>query len=165
MNMFKSLDTIYPCGDENRPYGEVVHTIIRVFLDGVELGELSMKRKAWYVNASVNAFHMHRGLVRELTDIVRGTYLDGQKLKRVKRLVVLAVLNSYLVGRETDAQVFPYLISARLSPEGEFLASLTWETGGLRATPLRTILDLPDRPLRELVEGSVEDFSLIGKAW
>lgn len=76
MNCFKNLDALFPCGAE-RSSGEVVSVSVRIcgsaFRDeSYELvwdyGVISWKRKAWYVNASVNAWHLHRNLCRELRE-------------------------------------------------------------------------------------------------
>ncbi|DAD50145.1 TPA_asm: hypothetical protein [ssRNA phage Zoerhiza.4_18] len=115
MNVFKSLDIVFPSGSA-RTFGEVVGVNIRVFVDNVDLGEIDMKRKAWYVNASVNAFHMHRSLVRDFTDLVRGVPIRQSELKRAKRLITLAVADAYLSNRKTDSQVFCYYLNIVQAP-------------------------------------------------
>lgn len=66
-NRFKFLDTLFPCGRENRLFGEVVSiqlTLSRSYIFSTKT--YCVKRKAWYVNASVNAWHLHRALCREV---------------------------------------------------------------------------------------------------
>lgn len=85
MNQFKHLDTLFPAGAE-RTSGEVVSVTVCVSssADG-PLGIISMKRKAWYVNASVNAFHLHRWLCKEFRELQlkEGLYLSNRLLSRV----------------------------------------------------------------------------------
>ena len=65
-NRFKFLDTLFPCGDE-RLFGEVVGISIVASRSFVfETHKTFAKRKQWYRNASVNAWHLHRALCREL---------------------------------------------------------------------------------------------------
>lgn len=163
MNVFKSLDTIFPCGDANRPSGEVVNTDIRVSVDNVNLGEIYMKRKAWYVNASVNAFHMHRSLVRDYSNLVRGSYLSALQIRRSKRLICLAVLNSYLANRQTDEQVYSYHLSINPRSNLSTNPSMYWNAG-MRGQWVE-IIDVPVYSLKELCDGAVEDFSLVGEVW
>lgn len=106
MNMFKSLDKLFPTGADRR-FGEVVSVSIRVFLGNVDLGEIDMKRKAWYVNASVNAFHMHRSLVRDLVDLLHGSDLTDRQVKRAKRLASLTVADAYIRNYTSDG-LFQY---------------------------------------------------------
>jgi hypothetical protein len=123
MNVFKSLDAIFPQLPD-RHFGEVVSVDIRVFVDNVDLGEIIMKRKAWYVNASVNAFHMHRSLVRDFTNLVRGLNLSQQQIRRAKRLISLAVLVGYLDNRENERQYHEYFLHVNTPPSGS--VSLWW---------------------------------------
>jgi hypothetical protein len=102
MNPFKSLDSLFPTG-KNRSSGEVVGIELNILLNGVLIDTLYWKRKAWYVNASVNAFHMHRGLVREFCDL-RVPGLSDLHLRAVKRKVAEAIAYSYVRNHTTGAQ-------------------------------------------------------------
>lgn len=167
MNAFKSLDTIYPVGDANRPTGEVVNVAIRVFLDNVDLGEVEMKRKAWYVNTSVNAFHMHRSLVRDFTEQIRNLDLATGVVRRAKRLISLAVLDAYLLGRETEEQYFEYYLyidTARPYSQAAKMKMMRLGDTGAKYSS-KEVRDISTYSLTELVSGSVEDFQLVGKVW
>jgi hypothetical protein len=124
MNIFKTLDAVFPVLP-NRSSGEVVGVGIRVFLGNVDLGEISAKRKAWYVNTSVNAFHMHRQLIREFMEIIRGSDLSDKQIRRAKRLIGLAVLNAYIRNRETDVQGYEHNLHIQSPPQGS--VSMWWE--------------------------------------
>jgi hypothetical protein len=157
--MFKSLDTLFPV-TPNRDSGEVVNVGIRVFVDNVDLGEISMKRKAWYVNTSVNAFHMHRSLVRDFVDTVRGLDLSPGMMKRAKRLITLAVLHAYLVNRETDQQELDFHLNLEIPSRSLGM----WYDDQVNHT-WKQVRDVSFKSLRDLVDGSVEDFKLIGGTW
>lgn len=117
MNIFSSLDSVFPCGAD-RTFGEVVAVEIRVVCDGVDLETIDSKRKAWYVNASVNAFHMHRTLVRDFVELIRDIDLSDKQIKRAKRLINLAVAQSYCWNRLTDEQGFTYVLNIGTPPHG-----------------------------------------------
>jgi hypothetical protein len=161
MNMFKTLDAIFPTG-EQRLFGEVVGVNIRVYLDGKLLDEIYWKRKAWYVNASVNAFHMHRGLVREFTNMnIPGLTSDDRR--RAKRLVTLAVLNSYLVNDKDGTQYSKYdlcLEDARVFGERGHSAALWWYPVGPNYNELsqREITDYPLMGMSSLVDTTVVNY-------
>jgi hypothetical protein len=108
-NRFKTLDNYYPTLPKRR-FGEVVSVSIR-FLQGEVLEQrtyLHWKRKAWYVNASVNAFHMHRGLCREFSN--ENSWVSGNQLKRIKKLIGDIVEYSYLQNVNSDTQYYCYAI-------------------------------------------------------
>lgn len=107
MNAFKSLDTLFPT-IPNRVFGEVVSVDIQLTLDGEYLDDISMKRKAWYVNASTNAYHMHRSLVRDFTEATRKVKLSHEAKKRAKRLIALGVLIGYIGNRESGGQYWSF---------------------------------------------------------
>jgi hypothetical protein len=99
MNMFKALDSYFPVGAA-RLSGEVVSLSIFLKFDRfLTLGQkdtvVSWKRKQWYVNASVNAFHMHRGLVHEASVAMNLHGLSQSRSRQVNRLIAVAVAISY----------------------------------------------------------------------
>lgn len=118
MNIFKRLDTLFPVG-ANRTSGEVVSIQLNLELEPL-IGTLHFKRKAWYVNASVNAFHMHRGLIREISDLKGFANLSTSDKVKIKRLVTLSILNSYLSNRATGEQYHSYTLCK------------TWPSGSVR---------------------------------
>lgn len=93
MNQFKLLDSLFPCGAE-RLCGEVVGITVsftalnskRVFFG---------KRKAWYVNASVNAFHLHRQLCKELRDSAEVLGVKQSDVRHLKQILAQITLFSY----------------------------------------------------------------------
>lgn len=106
MNQFSSLDNVFPC-IPHRMCGEVVRICVSVFHEGAFKGELSWKRKAWYVNASVNAWHLHRGLCRDLRELAHGR-VPGVRINDAKRLLAADVLKAYLANHETGRQNYHY---------------------------------------------------------
>lgn len=140
MNVYKSLDILFPTLESgNRHGGEVVDIDITVYADGVELGSIAMKRKQWYVNASVNAFLLHRHLVREFCGLnVHGT--PGKTIRRAKRLIALAVLCGYLENYRSGKQYHTF--------------SLAWETKGTfgKTGPAMWYLDLEKDEATEVVD-------------
>lgn len=126
-NRFKTLDTIFPCG-KDRVFGEVVALSLRFqngnvwlptpwsteyiseaensrILDGAFF-DISWKRKAWYVNASTNAFHMHRGLCREFRDRSSGWHLTNRVRREVYKTVGDLVEHAYRMNNRDDTQYF-----------------------------------------------------------
>lgn len=93
MNCFKLLDNFFPCGSD-RQSGEVVCVTVNFTNNGVFIGSISWKRKAWYVNASKNAWHMHRGLCHEFRT-ERSRFVTAAHLKSVKTALGHFVLWSY----------------------------------------------------------------------
>lgn len=115
MNLFKSLDTLFPCGND-RSFGEVVSCSITISVGGVVKDAINWKRKAWYVNASVNAFHLHRGLVKEFRELSKVHDIPSYTTALTKRLIALSVLNSYLSNRVEGGQYHHYAIDVK--PQG-----------------------------------------------
>jgi len=111
MNQFKHLDSVFPCG-KDRTFGEVVNIGIHVYLDGTFRGDISWKRKAWYVNASVNAWHLHRGLCRELRDLVSHQVMRSA-LEDAKKELAYCVYASYWINSATHTQGFSYSMDIR----------------------------------------------------
>jgi hypothetical protein len=102
MNRFTSLDLIFPC-TPNRGQGEVVSVSLAFNLFGFEdlltFNPVSWKRKAWYVNASVNAFHMHRGLCREFKEqLLLSSELSERRIRSVTRAIGDAVMHAYVAN-------------------------------------------------------------------
>lgn len=126
-NIFKQLDTLFPCG-KDRTSGEVVGVTLRVVTNGSLRGELFWKRKAWYVNASVNAWHLHRGLCRELNEDYSSWFAGKQQLATAKRLVALAVASSYIYNYQYDDQYFTWTLDVSQAFDGEEILSL-WRNG------------------------------------
>lgn len=110
MNQFKSLDTLFPCG-KDRLCGEVVSVSVHISLSDIESFFVSWKRKAWYVNASVNAFHLHRGLCKELSNRLDGLDVPPSAQKKLKKLLAVAVDFAYrreAVGGEDGQQYYDF---------------------------------------------------------
>lgn len=108
MNRFISLDQIFPCG-KDRKSGEVVG--INLQLNGVTSEPLFFhwKRKAWYVNASVNAFHMHRGMCREIKSVT-SSLMSRSVQRELCRTVGDMIEFSYRSNAKTDRQSFSYAV-------------------------------------------------------
>lgn len=155
MNIFKSLDSVFPCGSD-RTSGEVVNTQLTFTLDGKILGSpMWYKRKAWYVNASVNAFHMHRGLVREFCVDIQHM-IPKAHIKACKRQIALAVLNSYLVNNKTGEQGFEYeiIVDSETGPYDDL--PTCWWTSCAQACEYLEIVDTRDKLLKEIVDDAVK---------
>lgn len=99
MNVFKQLDQFFPCG-KDRLSGEVVSLQINL----PEGGSIHWKRKAWYVNASVNAWHLHRGLCRDLTGSPFGRLCNQSQLRTLKRALAYWTMFAYLKNAQTGEQ-------------------------------------------------------------
>jgi hypothetical protein len=119
MNQFKFLDSFFPVGSE-RKFGEVVTCQVTFFVNEyadkdpglfakaiktVDVGTHWWKRKAWYVNASVNAFHMHRGLCSEVKNQPWFLELSTLRQRLVKKMLAQAVVVSYMRNHAFDDQV------------------------------------------------------------
>lgn len=139
MNQFQHLDSIFPVGAK-RLSGEVVSVSVTVqfseegwvygffnrsFRDPV----LSWKRKAWYVNASVNAYHLHRGLCKEFRDCPKPANMDipERHERAVKRLLAAVTMNSYLVNYRDGGQYHSYLLTVDSSVDRS--PSAWWQVG------------------------------------
>lgn len=137
MNQFLALDNLYPCGAD-RFSGEVVCVHINVF--AMPLGEgsnsfsLSAKRKQWYVNASVNAWHLHRALCRELSVAINASgnhdAIPSRQLREAKSLLARAVEYSYRDNHATDTQFYEFDLVLGLRP---FYAVRTFHKAGSAA--------------------------------
>lgn len=95
-NRFKYLDSYFPCGDE-RLFGEVVGisiTASRSFVFNTH--EAFVKRKQWYRNASVNAWHLHRAMCRELKAFDAYSGLHKQLTAVVGDIVEVCYLSNYV---------------------------------------------------------------------
>lgn len=102
MNQFKPLDRLFPCG-KDRLSGECVS--VRVIVQSLTFPSpfyFQWKRKAVHVNASVNAFHMHRGLCREARTAL-GAVLTPLQLKWLKRTMAHCVDQAY--RREAESSI------------------------------------------------------------
>jgi hypothetical protein len=107
MNLFTPLDRLFPVAPF-RSCGEVVS--VSISIGGFVVSD---KRKAWYKNASVNAFHMHRSLIRQFREGM-GSTLTFAEERAVKRLLVFCVLDGYLANFTHDDQYFEYSISLEI---------------------------------------------------
>lgn len=110
MNRFKNLDNIFPCGKDRR-FGEVVSVFITCVYEGKVVTSYSWKRKAWYVNASVNAFHMHRGLCREFSN--ENKWLSDSRTRVVKRAFGDIVNKAYVWNSESDQQYHSFALDLK----------------------------------------------------
>jgi hypothetical protein len=154
MNIFKALDLVFPTGN-NRIFGEVVHTQVVVHVTGHGEGlpffnAVSAKRKAQYVNASVNAFHMHRELCRELTKMLHSVTVPDVHIRRAKRLTGLATLTAYLENRKTGNQF--HLFHVILNKDNAGGVSMWWESELENPDSWREICEQPDLSLADQVE-------------
>lgn len=108
-NQFKALDDIFEC-TPNRVCGKVVGLTLSFSIGGWSVdfgrrpGPIFAKRKAWYCNASVNAFHMHRALCRDVADLHWFVMLPRDTKRRVKMLIGLAVAAAYMNNFMYDMQ-------------------------------------------------------------
>lgn len=122
MNMFKTLDSLFPCGAD-RLCGEVVSVSIQFLgLKGPTAFSdrdafISWKRKAWYVNASVNAFHMHRGLVGEASSVMDLHGLSRATRKEVNGLIAIAVARAYCENSCSGKQYSEMVIDVNEWPQ------------------------------------------------
>lgn len=92
MNQFKRLDTLFPVG-ENRTCGEVVALNVSVHDDiNGKIGVAAAKRKASYVNASVNAFHLHRDLCSDIRRLAGDSWTPIDYRSVYRRLAYLVNL-------------------------------------------------------------------------
>lgn len=114
MNCFKHLDELFPCGAE-RICGEVVSTSLYLVDGDDHVVTLSSKRKAWYVNASVNAWHMHRSLC---ADFREGLHHSGVHLTRSQRRLVHQGIRAFVCwayeeNYRTDNQYYSAYLQIR----------------------------------------------------
>jgi len=88
MNAFSYLDSMFPTGAD-RACGEVVSIWVSIPIQGQEfVPVIGHKRKAWYVNASVNAWHLHRSLCRQFKELCGPTRSQHRKITRALRALV-----------------------------------------------------------------------------
>lgn len=118
MNQFKLLDKHFPVLP-NRHVGEVVSVSCIIMQGEAFIGNISCKRKAWYVNASKNAFHLHRFLCKELAEhrgwfdnrsLCYTSYPSDKVLRQVKKLLAMSVWNSYVLNCMNDDQYTEWMI-------------------------------------------------------
>lgn len=108
-NQFKALDDFFPCGTA-RSSGEVVSITANMYQNSICKGRVSGKRKAWYVNASVNAFHLHRHLCAELRALPWFSSIPQTQQRQLKKTLACLVWLSYLTNHKTDHQYFEYAV-------------------------------------------------------
>lgn len=164
MNMFKALDSYFPVGAA-RLSGEVVSLSIHLRLqkgsdlDGRKNPVVSWKRKQWYVNASVNAFHMHRGLVHEASIAMNLHGLSQSSQRAVKRLIAVAIAISYSNNYLMGDQYYEMSIDAVSDPARPRLwlckTDLTNGDEGLAVTSLEASQSLA-REIEGLIRGYCE---------
>jgi hypothetical protein len=110
--------------------------------DDRKVGNVTWKRKAWYVNASVNAWHLHRCLMREARELFAHrrivlTRLEWRNLSiAIRDLVALHYYENYLTKGE--AQYFGESLRVNASSEWDVVVDLT-EGGNV----LRQLDDMP----------------------
>jgi hypothetical protein len=146
MNQFKALDQIFPCLP-NRHAGEVVSVSVHLSIADMNFGVASWKRKAWYVNASTNAFILHRKLCGEMTEcldrFIPGPYAcpqpTPQQVRKAKKLLAIAVWNSYVYNALYGDQYTEWHV---VFPHPETLMSrnpsLWWNTAHADGTSVGT---------------------------
>lgn len=144
-NIFKPLDQLFPCGEERRS-GEVVSVQVIVTLNNAIKGEMQWKRKAWHVNASVNAWHLHRGLCRELREDYSQYFTDSEQVRTAKNLLAIATMFSYENNWKCGEQYHRFVLCT--SDDGS-LPSLWFDT--CEGDPLNDYreLCLPSKQLKD----------------
>lgn len=158
MNMFKALDSFFPCGAA-RLSGEVVS--LSIVLKGLPVSAsqwggdstVSWKRKAWYVNASVNAFHMHRGLVGEASKAMDLHGLSSATQRMLKRQIAVAIAISYSANYLKGDQYFGMVLECTGDAPGRLwldVVDFEDEKEVLALSPLED-----SRPLVTEVEGLI----------
>jgi hypothetical protein len=132
MNMFKHLDAHFPTVDSgNRIFGEVVSIELSVSddIEGVSL-LIAEKRKAVYVNASVNAFHMHRSLVGQLKR--SSLFMTSEGVRAASRRIAYLVNLCYTREARNNNSVQYYSFSLRVTNNGfETIVSHTERSTGV----------------------------------
>lgn len=107
MNRFKNLDSYFPTG-KDRLFGEVVRVTIICMFHGEVVTTYSWKRKSAHVNASVNAFHMHRGLCHEFSS--ENKWLPRGRERDIKRVFGDLVNDAYLGCHVQGVQNHDYVV-------------------------------------------------------
>lgn len=127
-NQFAELDSY-----STPPRGEIVTIRVNVLLDGKTFGFLQWKRKAAYVNTSVNAFHMHRGLCREFR-LLAGLETPSVVIRAAKRSLARLVYRSYADNSVSNEQYYEYAmvltdtgVITRTSKEYDAVEQMSWE--------------------------------------
>lgn len=88
MNAFSYLDSMFPAGAA-RAFGEVVNIRISIPIRGQEvIPVIGQERKAWCVNASVNAWHLHRSLCCQFKELCGPTRSQHRNVTRALRALV-----------------------------------------------------------------------------
>lgn len=117
MNQFKLLDSLFPTLP-NRHSGEVVSLSVHVTVGDQSFGVISWKRKAWYVNASTNAYILHRSLCKELSENM-GWFKTGPDapfypsqtlMRQAKKLLAIGVWNAYVLNHVSGDQYTEWLM-------------------------------------------------------
>jgi hypothetical protein len=115
MSTFKQLDSLFPVG-KDRKAGEVVSVTVFVRVLGANHQKmdvpiaLSWKRKAWYKDASTNAFLLHRQLSRQLRECFNElkVEVDTARFRELTAILRRAVYFSYIANFVTGTQYFEY---------------------------------------------------------
>jgi len=119
MNRYSFLDNLFPTVPD-RKSGEVVCIILRTKVDDREIGTLQWKRKQWYVNASVNAWHLHRGLCHDLNLLLEANDLTDRLSRRVmkalRKELSFQVAQAYLINYQMGEQYFEVELSLYSPP-------------------------------------------------
>jgi hypothetical protein len=150
MNLFAILDRLFPVLPL-RLFGEVVSV-------SIQLGELTLyqKVKAGNRNTSVNAFHMHRSLVRQFKQR-QADELSFADENAVKRLIVLCTLDGYLLNFKSNCQLSNYVL---LHPDLQSPRGDSWS--GYRAPssgPWFKIEDVSGVSLYEIISARISDLT------
>lgn len=111
-NQFDFLDDYFPTGP-NRTFGEVVSVSVDFWIStpfGKLKAVLSYKRKAWYVNASTNAFILHRGLCKQLSDSLVHENADFgvRRYKLMTSALAAVVSTAYMANYTGNNQYFKF---------------------------------------------------------
>lgn len=100
-NRFNYLDFLFPCGPE-RDFGEVVGISVvasRSFVFNTH--KAFAKRKQWYRDASVNAWHLHRALCREIKSFDAYAGLPVREVTRaLGDIVDVCYLSNYVYDNQ-----------------------------------------------------------------
>lgn len=123
MNQFKTIDNVYKKLGMDC-HGEIVTVSISFLECGWTVPEISTdfygkqlsvwwKRKQSYVPASVNAFHMHRGLCADLRAHPWFSTLSVSQQRATTKVMALCVLSAYVNNARTGSQAMSFVVNVQ----------------------------------------------------
>lgn len=120
MNQFSFIDSVYTFLNQD-PHGEIVTVSVEFSEFGwnvmtpenpCKVLSVWWKRKQSYVPASVNAFHMHRGLCKELRESPWFTKCTPTQQRSITKQMALCVSMAYIHNACTGSQAMRFVINA-----------------------------------------------------